>query len=168
MLEADISVVRTIISRPLERLVRIKRKCWENGQYSRRDTLKTVSIRNLVDKSLRTICPWGNSAWWFQKTCTWNWHTGCSTLLKHEVQAFVKRKYLFSKSLGWRNNLNPMIRQSWTFLRTPKNNFNEGLGPYYRGIWNEYKKLWTIQKIHQFYKISDFIRVELEKIGTLK
>ena len=56
MLEADIAVVRTINSRPLERLVRIKRKCWENVQYSLRDTLETVSIRNLVDKSLRTIC----------------------------------------------------------------------------------------------------------------
>ena len=84
----------------------------------------------------------------------------CSKICEEEI--------FFSKSLGWRKNLSPMIRQSSTFLRIPKNIFNEGLCPYQRGIWNKFWKLRTIQKIHQFYKITDFIRVELEKIGPSK
>ena len=55
-----------------------------------------------------------------------------------------------------------------TELDFPENtNFfiNESLCPYYRGIWNECKKLRGIQKIHQFYTISGLIRVKLEETG---
>ena len=37
-----------------------------------------------------------------------------------------------------------------------------------QGIWNKCEKLRAIQKIHQFYMISDLIRVKLEETGPSK
>ena len=51
-LEADIAVVRTVNDRLVESLVKTERQCWENAQYSRRDTLEIVGIPNFVDISV--------------------------------------------------------------------------------------------------------------------
>ena len=43
-LEADITVVRTVNNRLVERVVKSERQCWENAQYSQRDTLEIIGI----------------------------------------------------------------------------------------------------------------------------
>ena len=58
-----------------------------------------------------------------------------------------------------------------TELDFPKNTktfINESLCPYYRGIWNKFKKLRATQKIHQFYTISGLIHVKLQETGPSK
>ena len=44
MLEADIAVVRTVNDILVERIVKTERQCWENAQYSRRETLEIFGI----------------------------------------------------------------------------------------------------------------------------
>ena len=43
-LEADVAMVRNINSKLVERVVATERQCWDNTQYSRRDTLEVVGI----------------------------------------------------------------------------------------------------------------------------
>ena len=45
-LEADIAVFKTVNDRLVKRLVKTDRHCWENTQYSQRDTLEIVGIPN--------------------------------------------------------------------------------------------------------------------------
>ena len=51
-LEADIAVVRTVNDRLVERVVKTETQCWENAQYSRRDTREIVGIPNSIDNSV--------------------------------------------------------------------------------------------------------------------
>ena len=43
-LEADVAIVRNVNNRLVERVVSIERQCWENVQYSMKDTLEMVEI----------------------------------------------------------------------------------------------------------------------------
>ena len=43
-LEADVTIVRNVNSKLVERVVATERQYWENSQYSRRDTLQVVGI----------------------------------------------------------------------------------------------------------------------------
>ena len=43
-LEADVAIVRNVNNKLVERVVATEHQCWENAQYSRRDTLEVVGI----------------------------------------------------------------------------------------------------------------------------
>ena len=43
-LEADVAIVRNVNDKLVESAVLTERQCWENAQYSRRDTLEVVGI----------------------------------------------------------------------------------------------------------------------------
>ena len=52
MLEADIAVVKTVNDRLVKRIVKTERQCWENAQYSRRDTLEIVGVPDSIDNGV--------------------------------------------------------------------------------------------------------------------
>ena len=43
-LEAHVAIVRNVNSKLVGRVVATERQCWENAQYSRRDTLEVVGV----------------------------------------------------------------------------------------------------------------------------
>ena len=43
-LEVEVAIDRNVNSKLIERVVATERQCWENSQYSRRDTLEVVGI----------------------------------------------------------------------------------------------------------------------------
>ena len=43
-LETDVAIVRNVNSKLVERVAATERQCWENDQYSRKDTLEVVGI----------------------------------------------------------------------------------------------------------------------------
>ena len=45
---------------------------------------------------------------------------------------------------------------------------SESLWPYWRGIWNKWKKLRDKQKVHQYYTIDGLIRLQIEESGQAK
>ena len=51
-MEADIAIARTVKDRLVERVVKTERQCWENAQYSRRDTLEIAGIPNAINNSV--------------------------------------------------------------------------------------------------------------------
>ena len=42
---------------------------------------------------------------------------------------------------------------------------NDRLYPYYRGLWNQYKKLWNEQGIFSFFTVNQSIRVKIRENG---
>ena len=87
--------------------------------------------------------------------------------LKEKDRAIVKfasRKDCL-KILRVKKDLKSLDPTELDFPESTKIYINESFCPYYRGIWNKYKKLRAIQKIHEFYTVSGLIRVKLEETG---
>ena len=53
ILEADVTIVKSVNSKLVERVVATEGQCWENAQCSRKDTLEVVGI----SKSIRDNIP---------------------------------------------------------------------------------------------------------------
>ena len=164
-LEADIAVVKTVNDRLVERIIKTERQCWENAQYSRRDTLEIVGIPNSVgnsvlEETVRDV---------FKKIgveIDERDVQACHRLKEKErtIVKFVNRKDCL-QILRVKKDLKSLDPTELDFPENTKIFINESLCPYYRGIWNKCKKLRAIQKIHQFYTISGLIRVKLEETG---
>ena len=164
-LEADIAVVKTVNDRLVERVINTERQCWENAQYSRRDTLEIVGIPNSVgnsvlEETVRDV---------FKKIgveIDERDVQACHRLKEKErtIVKFVNRKDCL-QILRVKKDLKSLDPTELDFPENTKIFINESLCPYYRGIWNKCKKLRAIQKIHQFYTISGLIRVKLEETG---
>ena len=164
-LEADIAVVKTVNDRLVERVIKTERQCWENAQYSRRDTLEIVGIPNSVgnsvlEETVRDV---------FKKIgveIDERDVQACHRLKEKErtIVKFVNRKDCL-QILRVKKDLKSLDPTELDFPENTKIFINESLCPYYRGIWNKCKKLRAIQKIHQFYTISGLIRVKLEETG---
>ena len=43
---------------------------------------------------------------------------------------------------------------------------NDSLCPYYRGLWNETKKLWNKKKIISYFTVSGTVRIRLQEKGA--
>ena len=164
-LEANIAVVKTVNDRLVEIVIKTERQCWENAQYSRRDTLKIVGIPNSVgnsvlEETVRDV---------FKKIgveIDERDVQACHRLKEKErtIVKFVNRKDCL-QILRVKKDLKSLDPTELDFPENTKIFINESLCPYYRGIWNKCKKLRAIQKIHQFYTISGLIRVKLEETG---
>ena len=162
-LEANIALVKTVNDRLVERFTKTERQCWENTQYSRRDTLEIVGIPNSV----------GNSV--LEETVRGVFKKIGVEIDERDVQAchhlkgkertivkFINRKDCL-KILRVKKDLNSL--DGVGLSENTEIFIDESLCPYYRDIWNKCKKLRAIQKIHQFYTISGLIRVKLEETG---
>ena len=162
-LEADIALVKTVNDRLVERFTKTERQCWENTQYSRRDTLEIVGIPNSV----------GNSV--LEETVRGVFKKIGVEIDERDVQAchhlkgkertivkFINRKDCL-KILRVKKDLNSL--DGVGLSENTEIFIDESLCPYCRDIWNKCKKLRAIQKIHQFYTISGLIRVKLEETG---
>ena len=42
---------------------------------------------------------------------------------------------------------------------------NDSLCPYYRGLWNEAKKLWNKKKTFSYFTVSGTVRIRLQEKG---
>ena len=151
-LEAHVAIVRNVNSKLVGRVVATERQCWENAQYSRRDTLEVVGVglwrvlgncyrdiqafHRLKDKD-RTIVKFTN-------------RKDCLRILR------VKRQL---------KGLDP---SAVDLPEGTKIFVNESLCPYYLGIWNKCKKLRDKQKGHQYYTINGLIRLRIEESGQAK
>ena len=151
------------LRRLVERVIKTERQCWENAQYSQRDTLEIVDIPNSVGTSV------------FEETVRSVFKKIGVKIDERDVQAchrlkekkrtivkFLNRKDC-PQILRVKQNLKSLDPTELDFPENAKIFIHEILCPYYRGIWNKCKKLRAIQKIHQFYTISVLIRVKLEE-----
>ena len=164
-LEADIAVVKIVNDRLVERIVKTERQCWENAQYSRRDTLEIVGVPGSIDNSVLEETVRGI----FKKIgveVDERDIQACHRLKEKErtIVKFANRKDCL-RILRVKKDLKSLDPTELDFPESTKIYINESLCPYYRGIWNKCKILRAIQKIHQFYTISGLVRVKLEETG---
>ena len=45
---------------------------------------------------------------------------------------------------------------------------NDSLCPYYRGLWNECKKLWNNKKIYLYFTVNGIVRIKQVENGPYK
>ena len=111
--KADAAVVRTVNDRLVERVVKTERQCKENAQYSRQDTLEIIGIPNSIGSSVLE----GTVRRVFKKIGVEIDERDIQVCHRLKEKERIVNKRIVPKSLG---NLNPLTRQSQTFLRTLK------------------------------------------------
>ena len=167
-LEADVAIVRNVNNKLVERVVANERQCWENAQYSWRNTLEVagtpLSVRDNVYE---------------QKVCDVIQEIGVDSFdrdiqachrLKDKDQTIVKftnRKDCL-RILRVKRQLKGLDPSAVDLPEGTKIFINESLCPYYRGIWNKCKKLRDKQKVYQYYTINGLIRLRIEESGQAK
>ena len=111
-LEGDIAVVKTVNDRLVERIVKTERQCWENAQYSRRDTLEIVGVE--VDERDIQACH-------------------CLKEKERTIVKFANRKDCL-QILRVKKDLKSLDPKELDFPESTRIYINESLCPYYRGI----------------------------------
>ena len=152
------AIVRNVNNKLVERVVATEHQCWENAQYSRRDTLEMVGI----PMSFRDNVP-------EQKVCDVIHEIGVD-ICDRDIQAchrlkdidrtivkFTNRKDCL-RTLRVKRQLKGLDPSVVDLPEGTKIFINESLCPYYRGIWNKCKKLRDKQKLCQYYTINGLIR----------
>ena len=143
----------------VERVVAAECQCWENAQYSRRDTLEVVRIPMSVRDNLLE-----------QKLCDVFQEIGVD-ICAPDIQACYRLKNKDRTNVKFTNRTDCLrilsVKRQLKGLDTAAvelpegtNIFvNESLCPYYQGMWNKCKKLRDKQKVHQYYTINGLIRL---------
>ena len=140
-LEADVAIVRNVNNKLVERVVATERRCWENAQHSRRDTLEVVGISISIRENVVE-----------QKVCDVLQEIGVD-ICDRDIQAchrlkdkdrtivkFTNRKDCL-RILRVKRQLKGLDPSAVDLPEGTKFFVNENLGPYYRGIWNKCKKI---------------------------
>ena len=148
----------------------IEKRCWKNAQYLQRECVAGVGLPSSIeDKNLEpTVCK-GVSAYW----C---WHNGESIKACHHLNkqsgrtivTFSRRKDC--KHVMWKkkSELRKWKPSKLDLPNRTKLYINESLCPYYRGLWNQCKKLWNKQGIFSFFIVNGSTRTKIRKNGPYK
>ena len=162
------AIVRNVNNKLVERVVATEHQCWENAQYSRRDTLEVVGIPMPVRDNVLE-----------QKVCDVIQEIGVD-ICDRDIQAchrlkdidrtivkFTNRKDCL-RILRVKRQLKGLDPSGVDLPEGTKIFINESLCPYYRGIWSKCKKLMDKQKLYQYYTINGLIRLRIEESGQAK
>ena len=162
-LESDVQIVKTVNNNLLKQLENTERQCWANAQYSRRECVEVIGIPKTVEsKDLEhTMCKVLNSIGFDIEedrieACRW------LTKSDHAIVKFSQGKDLCIKK-GLKG-LNPT---NLGFPQGTKIYLNDSLCPYYRGLWNECKKLWN-NKIYSYLTVNGTVRIKQVENGPNK
>ena len=157
-----------INSKLVERLVATERQYWVNAQYSRRDTLEVVGIPTSIGDNVieRKVCDV------FQEIemdiCDRDIQA-CHRLKDkgRTIVKFTNRKVCL-RILKVKRQLKGLDPSAVDLPEGTKIFVIKCLCPYYRGIWNNCKKLRDKQKLHQYYAVNGLIRLRIEESGQAK
>ena len=162
-LESDVQIVKTVNNNLIKQLENTERQCWANAQYSRRECVEVIGIPKTVEsKDLEhTMCKVLNSIGFDIEedrieACRW------LTKSDHAIVKFSQGKDLCIKK-GLKG-LNPT---NLGFPQGTKIYLNDSLCPYYRGLWNECKKLWN-NKIYSYLTVNGTVRIKQVENGANK
>ena len=146
-LEADVTIVRNVNNKLVERVVSTERLCWENA-------LEVVGIPVFVRDNVIE-----------QKVCDVIHEIGVD-ICDRDIQACHRRKDKDQTNVKFTNRKNCLrtlrVKRQLKGLDPSAVNLpegikifiNESLCPYYRGLWNKCKKLRDKQKAYQYYTIN--------------
>ena len=162
-LESEVQILKTVNNNLLKQVENNERQCWENAQYLQCECVEVIGIPKTVEsKDLEhTMCKVLNSIGFDIEedrieACRW------LTKSDHAIVKFSQGKDLCIKK-GLKG-LNPT---NLGFPQGTKIYLNDSLCPYYRGLWNECKKLWN-NKIYSYLTVNGTVRIKQAENGPNK
>ena len=162
-LESEVQILKTVNNNLLKQVENNERQCWENAQYLQCECVEVIGIPKTVEsKDLEhTMCKVLNSIGFDIEedrieACRW------LTKSDHAIVKFSQGKDLCIKK-GLKG-LNPT---NLGFPQGTKIYLNDSLCPYYRGLWNECKKLWN-NKIYSYLTVNGTVRIKQVENGPNK
>ena len=167
-LESDIQIVRTVNNNLLKQVENTKRQCWANAQYLRRECMEVIGIPKTVEsKDLEHIVykVFNSIGFDIEKDRI----EDCHHLTKSDrtIAKFSQRKdcqHLMCIIKGLKD-LNPT---NLSFPEGTKIYVNDNLCPYYRGLWNECRKICNNTKICSYFTANGTVRIKQVENGPYK
>ena len=157
-LEPNVSVVKNVNNILSKQTSSIERQCWKNAQYSQRECVE-------VDKHLEpTVC---RVLQHIGVGITREGIEACHRLNKQSDRTIVKfsRRKDCEHVMRKKSELRKLKPSELDLPNGTKLYINESLCPYYRGLWNQCKKLWNKQGIFSFFTVNGSIRIKIRENG---
>ena len=162
-MDSELSVVKNVNHLLSKRLVDMERQYWVNAQYSKRECLELVGIRQSVkDDDL-------------EKVVTKIVNKVGINITERDVQAvhrigkegrtivkFSNRKDCHAL-VKVKSDLNTLTMKDFGFEENNKIYVNESLCPYYSVLWAKRKRLHHLQKIFSFYVSNGSIKIKIKE-----
>ena len=165
-LESDVSVVKNVNNILSKQMSSIERQCWRNAQYSRRECVEVVGLPSSIeDKDLEpTVC---RVLQHIGVGITGEGIEACHRLNKQSDRTIVKfsRRKDCEHVMRKKSELRKLKPSELDLPNGTKLYINESLCPYYRGLWNQCKKLWNKRGIFSFFTVNGSIRIKIRENG---
>ena len=143
-----------------------ERQWWINVKYSRRECVEVVGLPSSIeDKDLEpTVC---RMLQHIGAGITGEGIEACHRLKKHSDSTIVKfsRRKNCEHVIRKKSELRKLKPSELYLPNGTKLYINERLCPYYRGLWNQRKKLWNKQWIFSFFTVNGSIRIKMREGG---
>ena len=161
-LEADVKIAKNIDNLLSQQVVDLKRQCWANAQYSRRECLEIVGIpRSVDDNSLE------------EKVIQVFEKVGCNIEACHRftkrndrvIVTFSRRKDC-QQVLSVKKNLQKLKMEDIGLTGDNKVFINHSLCPYYRVLWSKSKVLLNMGKINRLMVSNGTVKVKISEISA--
>ena len=151
----------------VKQLGSVERQYWRNAQYSGRECVEVVGIPSSVehDQLQFTVCKVtyniGVNISGDQKIEAFHW------LSKNSDRTIVKfaSKRDCKCTMRVKKDLKDLDATDLDLPAGTKLYINDSLCLYYRGLWNEAKKLWNKKKIFSYFTVSGTVRIRLQEKG---
>ena len=136
-----------------------ERQCWKTALYSRRECAEVLGILSSVehDQLEPTVFIILHH---IGVNISWIKIEACHRLGKNSDRAIVKfssRKDC-EHMMRVKKDLKDLNATNFVLLAGTRLYINDSLCPYYRGMWNEAKKLWNKRKIFSYFTFSGTLR----------
>ena len=162
-LDSETDIVKKVNTLLKKRVIDMKRQCWANAQYSRREFLEVAGIpRDVSNDNLESKVFEG-----FSKVGSEMLSRdigACHRLTKNDrvIVKFLRRKDC-DQVLSAKRDLQK-IKLEDIGLRGSNSIFiNPSLCPYYRMLWSKSKRLLDLGKINNFYVSSGKIKIRIQE-----
>ena len=166
-LEPDVAVAKNVNIILCKQTVSVKRKCWKNAQYSRRECVEVVGLPlSIADDQLEdTVC---RVLQHIGANITNEKIESCHRLNKNADRTIVKflRRKDCNQVMRVKNDLKKLKPADLDLPVGTKLYINESLCPCYRGLWNQCKKLWNRFKLLSFFTVNGSVHVKLQENGS--
>ena len=144
----------------------IERRCWKNAQYSRRECFEVVGLPSSIeDKDLEpTVC---RVLQHIDVGITGEGIEACHRLNKQSDRTIIKfwKRKDCEHVMRKKSELRKLKPSELDLPNGTKLYINESLCPYYRGLWNQCKKLWNKLEIFSFFTVNGSIRIKIRENG---
>ena len=160
-LEGELIVSKKVHSELQKHIIQLKKQCWANAQYSRRECLELVGIPSsiehdqLEDKVVEIFSKVGCN---IKK----EYFEACHQIGKNNDRVIIK----FSKRkeclqvLSVKKDLKNLDMVDIGLPENCKVFVNQSLCPYYKLLWSKSKKLHSMGKIHNFFISNGTIKIK--------